>query len=155
MIKPRGYFGLALYEPKHATNLGTLLRTANLMDAAFVATIGARYRHQAGDTLKTPRHIPLFHFDTFEKFLEAMPDNAKLVGIELDDRAKDLRQFTHPTRAVYLMGAEDHGLPPSIMQRCDHLVKLDGRYSMNVAVAGSIVLYHRVGLADARRGVRG
>jgi tRNA G18 (ribose-2'-O)-methylase SpoU len=143
----RGYFGLAIYEPKFQENWGTLVRTANLMGAAFIATIGRRWRHQASDTLKTPRHVPVMHFDTFDDFLRSFPCEAKLIGVELDEKARDLKNFAHPERAVYLMGAEDRGLPRAVMDRCDHLVKLHGRYSMNVAVAGSIVLYHRVGLA--------
>ena len=42
-----------------------------------------------------------------------------------------------------LLGAEDHGLSKAALARCQHLVQLPGRASLNVAVAGSIVLYDR------------
>lgn len=146
-MKKRGYFGLALYHPKKSSNWGTLVRTANLLECSFIAAIGARYPIQGSDTLKTHKHVPVFEFPTFEEFRKhCMPYDCQLVGVELDNRAKDLKDFVHPERAIYLMGAEDHGLPQKIMDECQHLVKLKGRYSMNVAVAGSIVLYHREGL---------
>lgn len=146
-MKTRGYFGLALYHPKKSTNWGSLVRTANLLECSFIAAIGPRYPIQASDTLKTHKHVPVFEFATFEEFKKSCkPMECSLIAIEMDDRAKDLKGFTHPERAIYMLGAEDHGIPPKILQECDQIVKLKGRYSMNVAVAGSIVLYHREGL---------
>lgn len=146
-MKNRGYFGLALYNPKTSANWGSLVRTANLLECSFVAAIGARYPIQSSDTLKTHRHVPTYKFNTFEEFIQyAVPKDCLLVGIELDDRAKNLKEFVHPERAIYLLGSEDKGLPKEILEKCDACVKLDGRYYMNVAVAGSIVLYHRTSL---------
>src|SRR5258706_12916607 len=69
----RGYFGVALWHPKHSVNLGTLLRSAHIFGAAFVCTIGERYRNQASDTIKTPRHTPLFHFADEQDFWIHIP----------------------------------------------------------------------------------
>lgn len=46
-------------------------------------------------------------------------------------------------RAIYLLGAEDTGIPDNILNDCDSIVQLPGNYCLNVAVAGSIVLYDR------------
>jgi len=146
-VGKRGYFGIAMFHPKTEHNWGSLIRTANLMGADFIATIGRRFVSQCSDTPKTWKHIPVFHFDDFEDFKKHLPYSCKLVGIELDDRARDLKNYVHPQRAVYLLGAEDHGLPKAIMEECHDLISLRGEVSMNVACAGSIVLYHRVGLA--------
>ncbi|RZJ99745.1 MAG: TrmH family RNA methyltransferase, partial [Flavobacterium sp.] len=40
-------------------------------------------------------------------------------------------------------GAEDHGLSSKVIARCHHLVKFKSQKSLNVAVAGSIVMYDR------------
>ena len=59
----RGYFAVGIYGCKTPENVGTLWRSATLYRAAFVFTVGARYRRfQASDTAKTPNHTPLFHF---------------------------------------------------------------------------------------------
>ena len=140
----RGYFGIAILNSKFKSNLGTLIRTAHVSGADFIATIGPRYKHEFTDTSKATRHIPLFQYDTFEEFYKSLPRGCKLVGIELEDRAQDLCDFEHPSRACYLLGAEDRGIPQDIMDKCDSLVKLKGEISLNVAVAGSIVVYDRI-----------
>lgn len=137
----RGYCGIGIFHSKTPVNIGTLWRSASLFGADFIFTIGRRYTHQASDTIKAWKHTPLWHFDTLDDF--RLPHSCELVGVELDDRAKPLHRFHHPERAVYLLGAEDHGLSPAAIERCHRLIRLPGSYSMNVAVAGSIVLNSR------------
>ena len=140
----RGFFEVGVYHPKTETNIGTLMRSAFQLGAAGLFTIGARYRPQASDTLKTYRHLPVRHFATFEEFQEARPFGARLVGIEMG--GKPLGATAHPQQAVYLLGAEDHGLPPDVLAKCQQVMSLEAARtpSYNVAVAGSIVMYHRL-----------
>lgn len=145
MTSPRGYFGIGIINGKTKANIGTLWRSATLYDAAFIFTIGRRYKRQASDTPHTPRHTPLFEFDTVDDLLRHLPYSCPLVGVELDPRAVPLTEFKHPERACYLLGAEDHGLSPSVTDRCHHIVQVETAQpqSMNVAVAGSLVLHSR------------
>lgn len=140
---PRGYFGIGIENTKNAGNVGTLWRTAYTFDAAFIFTIGRRYVPQASDTVKSWRHVPLFTYQTFADFYANLPHDCQLVGVELDQRARPLESFQHPQRCVYLLGAEDHGLSAEALARCHSLISLPGRFCLNVAVAGSIALYHR------------
>ena len=142
----RGYFGIGVYQPKTEMNIGTLWRSAQIFGASFIFTIGQRYKHQSSDTLKTPRHIPLFTYKSFEEFYEMLPYNSQLIGIEQDSRSVDLANFSNPQQAVYLLGAEDNGLPPKVMGRCKSVVHISTPMCLNVAVAGSIVLFHRQGV---------
>ena len=103
-----------------------------------------KYKKQTSDVLKTWARIPLFHYDDFEDFRKNLPYDCQLVGVELDEKAVPLHEFKHPKRAVYLLGAEDNGLPPKVLEECHHLVQLPGTNSLNVAVTGSIVLNDRV-----------
>lgn len=141
----RGYFAVGVVHPKTEANVGTLWRHATLYGAAFVFTVGRRYVPQASDTAKTPRHTPLFHFDTVESLRRHLPHAAPLVGVELDPRAVPLGRFAHPERAVYLLGAEDHGLSAADRDACHALIQVEspGLASMNVAVAGTLVMYDR------------
>lgn len=75
-----GFFGVGVYHPKTEMNIGTLMRTAFLYDAAFVFTVGQRYRHQASDTTKTSTKVPLFHFASIDDLIEHLPDSSPLVG---------------------------------------------------------------------------
>lgn len=141
----RGYFGIGVWHPKTDVNVGTLWRSASSFGAAFIFTVGRRYKEQASDTGKSRLHTPLFHFDELDDLLAHLPHACPLVGLEEDDRSRDLRAFTHPERACYLLGAEDHGLPSSVMDACHHVLQIEGAsMCLNVAVAGSIVLWDRV-----------
>lgn len=144
----RGYFGIGIEHTKTEVNVGTLWRSANLLGASFIFTVGKRYRRQPSDTMESWKHIPLYHYDTLSDFAKTIPYDCTLVGVELDDTARPLGGFTHPERAVYLLGAEDIGLTAEAMAMCKHLVVLPGERSMNVAVAGSIVLYDRFAKAS-------
>ena len=138
------YFAIGIYKPKTSHNIGSLWRTAYILGAQYIFLIDKRYKRQGSDVLNTWSRIPLFQFNNFEEFYSAIPYNSQLVGVELDDRADELKEFEHPRRGIYLLGAEDGGLPSEYRERCHHLVKLPGNYSMNVAVTGSIVLYDRL-----------
>lgn len=149
----RGYFGVAIYHPKHEKNIGGLWRSAVAYEAAFLATVGTRYqRVQASDTPNAREKVPLLHFRDIDDLLEHLPHGCPLVGVELDPRATPLPAYEHRGRALYLLGAEDHGLPQSVIDRCHDLVQIPTAvpYSINVASAGSIVLAHRHMAALAR-----
>jgi len=154
-VNVRGHFGIGVYHPKTEANIGTLLRTAYLYDAAFVFTVGRRYKPQASDTPKTPRQIPMFHFESVADLRAHLPVGSPLIGVELDPRATPLPEFKHPDQATYLLGAEDHGLPIDVLDQCHALVVLPSikPQSMNVATAGSIVIYDRYTKAVARKAV--
>jgi len=141
----RGFFAIGVVHGKTPQNIGTLLRSAHLYEAAFVFTVGKRYDRQASDTPATPRHTPLFNFTDVDDLHAHLPFGCPLVGIELDERSVPLSNFTHPERACYLLGAEDHGLTATDLDRCHHVVQIETArpQSMNVAVAGSLVLHDR------------
>lgn len=151
----RGFFAVGIYRTKTEANVGTLWRSAHLYGAAFVFTVGKRYQRQSSDTPKTPLHTPLFHFDTIGDLRAHLPHSAPLIGVELDPRAKLLSGYAHPERAVYLLGAEDQGLPPSVVDLCHDVVEIPSvrPQSMNVAAAGSVLLYDRHAKAFARQAV--
>ena len=143
----RGYFEIGIYHGKTSDNIGTLWRSAYQLGAAGIFTIGRRYRKQASDTPKAWRHIPLRNYLTFDEFVNALPFNSQIVPIEMG--GTPLSKVTHPERAIYLLGAEDHGLPQNILDKYSLNISLEGinQKSFNVAVAGSLVMYHRVFLA--------
>lgn len=140
----RGFFGIGIEYPRTAANIGTLWRSAHIMQADFMFVIGQHYQSVRTDTLKSWKHIPLFEFESFEHFHASLPKDAKLVGIELDSRSVPLTTYQHPERAVYLLGSERDGLSAEALDKCDDVVQIPGEYSLNVSAAGSIVLYDRL-----------
>ena len=139
----RGYFGIGIFHCKTEMNVGTLWRSAAILGADFIFTIGKRYQAQSSDTVKAPRHIPLYHYKDYDDFFQHVPYSCPVIAVELADNSLPLETFVHPERCIYLLGAEDNGIPESILTRCQSTVQLIGEYCYNVATAGSIVMYDR------------
>lgn len=143
MKKIRGYFGIGVFHPKTTENIGTLWRSAHNFGADFIFTIGKRYKRQPSDTTKAERHIPLFEFETFDDFKKHLPKGCRIVCIEQTESASNLKNVCHPENCAYLLGAEDTGIPESIMIG-HQKVFIDTPMCLNVAVAGSIVMFDRL-----------
>ena len=140
----RGYFGIGVLNIKYALNLGTLWRSAYIFNADFIFTINKRYKKQASDTLRSYRHVPLFHFKDFDDFRDHIPYDCYPILIEQAKKAKSLHEFKHPQRAVYVLGAEDNGIPEKYFKGLSVVqIKAEKDYCLNVASAGSIVMYDR------------
>ncbi|MGC8476806.1 MAG: RNA methyltransferase [Acetobacteraceae bacterium] len=141
----RGYFGIGVEGVSKPANVGALLRTAHAFGAAFCFTIGAgwdaRSARQA-DTADTPSHVPLWRFPDLAAF--SLPAGCVLVGVERLEDAPELPSFRHPLSAAYVLGPERAGLSPALLARCRHVVRIPTRFSLNLAVAGALVLYDRL-----------
>lgn len=150
----RGYFGIGIVAGKTQENTGGLWRSAHAFGASFIFTAGHRYPRQPSDTTKASRHVPLFTYPGAESLLEQRPAGCQLIGVEC---AKDvsgvvcfLPDFDHPERAIYVLGAEDRGLPVAVQHECDHLLSIPSALCLNVATTGALVLYDRAAKLPAR-----
>ena len=142
-INKKGYCAIGVYRGKTEHNIGTLWRSAFILGAAYIFTVENKYKKQSSDVVRAWSRIPLFHHKTFDDLLNNIPHDCRLVGVEIDDKAQWLHEFEHPKRAIYLLGAEDTGLPEEVKEKCHFLIKLPGNTSLNVGVTGSIVLHDR------------
>lgn len=141
----KGYFGIGVDGVTKAMNVGTLMRTAHAFGAGFVFTVNAQYRVRPGtgtDTSDTPSSVPTWHFPDTQAL--RLPAGCRLVGVEITDAAVDLPSFRHPRMAAYVLGGEREGLSPAVQALCDHIVRIPTRFSVNLGVAGAIVMYDRL-----------
>jgi tRNA G18 (ribose-2'-O)-methylase SpoU len=67
-----------------------------------------------------------------------------VVGVELMDDAIALPSFRHPRRAAYVLGSERGGLSQAMIARCDFVVSIPTRFSINLSLAGALVMYDRL-----------
>lgn len=139
-----GFFGIGILNNVDELNIGTLWRSAYIMGASFIFTVDKRYKKQSSDVTNAWQKIPLYHYETMDDLLANLPYDTRLVGVELDNSSKDIVDYQHPHRCVYLLGNEQAGLTAEAIEKCHELIQLPGDYSLNVSVAGSIVLYDRV-----------
>lgn len=141
----KGYFGIGVQGASKAMNVGALFRTAHAFGAGFVFTVAAAYRARdtgRSDTSATPESVPTYHFPDLAAL--RLPVGCRLVGIEITDDAIALPSFRHPRQAAYVLGAEREGLSPELQGLCDYVVRIPTAFSINLAVAGALVMYDRL-----------
>jgi tRNA G18 (ribose-2'-O)-methylase SpoU len=141
----KGYFGIGVEGVSKAMNVGTLFRTAHAFGASFVFTLRAHYDSREGflsDTSDTPRSVPTYNFADLEAF--RLPQGCRLVGVEITDEAIELPTFRHPRQAAYILGSEREGLSADVQSLCDYVVKIPTRFSVNLGVAGALIMYDRL-----------
>jgi tRNA G18 (ribose-2'-O)-methylase SpoU len=152
-----GHFGVGVLQPKRVANLGVLWRSAQVFGASFIFTIRDRFPPEARRNLVSAdpalgrpedvgrcwEHVPYLTFPSVEQLREAMP-LARLVGVEMGERSRPLPGYVHPPQAIYLLGSEVDGITPPVALQCDELVGIPSSFSLNVAAAGTVVLYDRL-----------
>lgn len=140
----RGYFGVGVEGISKSMNAGAIFRTTHAFGGSFVFTVGAMYaRGQGGlaDTSKALTHMPFYGFESCNQMV--LPDDCRLVGVELTDDAVDLPSFRHPSRCAYVLGPERGSLSPQMVDKCDFVVKIPTSFCINVSVAAALVMYDR------------
>lgn len=135
----RGYAAIGLYHPKHAVNVGCVLRAAHCFGAALVVIQGTRYRRVPSDTMKAYRHLPLQRVDDLH---DAIPFDCVPVAVERVDGARCLSTYVHPERAFYVFGGEDITLGRRVLDWCRDVVQVPSG-CLNMAMCANVVLYDR------------
>ena len=150
-------FAVAAWNISKEHNVGSLVRTAHATGATEVLLVGEREWN-----LEAARTADLF---TTVRFLSGVDElrrhlrtsGWRLVAVELDPRSVNLFEASYPERPCFLLGAELGGVPPELLDEAALIVQIPqwGLVpSLNLAVAGSIVVYdhlaklHRRGLLD-------
>jgi tRNA (guanosine-2'-O-)-methyltransferase len=137
--------------PKYGENLGTLLRTCDAV-GAYMAVPRRPWVRDAlakGNTLRRPACIHWTGPDVIEWLARQRADGTRIVGVELADEAIRLADLPAAReRTVMLLGHERDGIPHEAMELVDVAVEIpmvSWGASLNVAVAGSLVLYRLAG----------
>ena len=142
--KMRGYFGIGVEGISKPMNFGNLARSAHGFGASFIFTVAAAKAigNPQSDTTRSQDHVPWYSFDHVDAM--TLPDDCRLVGVELTADAIELPSFRHPMRAAYILGPEGGSLSPEMIDRCEFTVKIPMDFCINVAMAGAIVMYDRM-----------
>ena len=140
--KARGYSAIGLRHPKTSANIGSVLRAAGCFDATMVAIDGHGYTNSKLDTTKSWRHRPLLIVDDI---IKVIPHDCVVVGVELLEGSRNLKNYIHPERAFYVFGPEDGCLDDEITSLCRDIIYIDTPGPcMNLAACANVVLYDRL-----------
>lgn len=138
-----------LYDVSDSTNVGVIFRTAVAL--GFDGLLLSRSscdpygRRASRVSMGTVFQAPWCYVDDVVGVLHE--NNFELVAMALSDDSVFLEDFTVDASSRYavVMGSEGYGLPPQIMDACDHVVKIRMHYgvdSLNVGAAAAISLWH-------------
>ena len=137
----------------YEANLGTLLRTCDAVGACMAVPSTEHYRRSLGrgDTLLRRPHIHWVNRSKARWIDQQREHGCTILAVELAEDATPLTRL-EPAKAptVVLLGHEHHGVPEEVWPLLDAVVEIPmvGKgASLNVAVAGSLVLYRLAGLA--------
>ena len=138
--------------PQHGANLGTLLRTCDAVGACLAVPklpwVPEALRR--GNTLPG-RSCVHWVRDPVDWLVRRRASGDRILGVELAEdatRLADLPMARHRTVAV--LGHERTGIAPQALDQLDEVVEIPmigAGSSLNVAVAGSLVLYKLSGFA--------
>ncbi|MEL6922224.1 MAG: RNA methyltransferase [Pseudomonadota bacterium] len=140
---------IALDRVRDPGNLGTIIRTGDALGASGVIIIGdatdpfamEAVRATMGSLFAKPIiHVPAAEFIDFAGHFSGL-----LVGTHLEGSV-DFRVPNYEAQTtILLMGNEQSGLPPALVEVCDQLVRVPqagSADSLNLAVATAICLFH-------------
>jgi tRNA G18 (ribose-2'-O)-methylase SpoU len=137
--------------PLHGANLGTLLRTCDAVGACLAVPrfpwVPEALRR--GNTLRRPACVHWVH-DPPGWLARERAAGTHVVGVELAEEAVRLADLPAARgRTIAVLGHERTGIPPEALDLLDSVVEIPmvgTGASLNVAVAGSLVLYKLAGL---------
>lgn len=143
---------IATLWPMHGVNLGTLLRTCDAVGAClavpklpWVPEALAR-----GNTLKRRTCVHWTGHDPVRWLIDQKRADTTIVGVELAEESVRLGDLPAArNRTIAVLGHERTGIPPEALDQLDVVVEIPMMgtgASLNVAVAGSLVLYRLAGL---------
>ena len=129
-------------------NFGALLRTAEAVGVRYIIVPKDRSAQVTAITAKASagavHHVNIVRVTNLRRtILELKKRDFWVVGLDANSR-ECIYDKAYPTRLVIVLGSEEKGIRPINSRECDFLVSIPmvGKIrSLNVAVAGAVVLY--------------
>lgn len=151
---------LLLHNIRSTHNVGSIFRTAEGFGVKRIVLTGytpypktrpdSRLPHLA-DKIHAQIHktalgaessVPYEYHDNLLTWLDT--NTLPLVALEQSPRSTLISDFTPPREFVLVLGEEVNGIPPELLERCEHVVEIPmkgKKESFNVSVATGIALY--------------
>lgn len=138
---------IALINPKHAANVGMVVRLASCYGLGQVWWTGKRVDLDISQRTRLPREermkgyqdvSMIQHDHLFDQFEGVTP-----VAIEVRENSESLYDFEHPKNALYVFGPEDGSIDNKYLRHCHRFVVIPTRHCLNLATAVSTVLWDR------------
>lgn len=125
-------------------NMGTIIRTANAMNARKVHIIGRKQWNKRG-AMVTDVYMNIEYHSSVDAFCQAMlTSNRHIIAIDIVDGAIPLSSAELPRESVLVFGSEGEGLSDEMLAKAEQVVHIEqfgSTRSVNVGVAAGIAMY--------------
>ena len=145
---------VALDRVRDPGNLGTVMRTADAVGAAGIILVGACTDPYSVEAVRASMgavfNVKILTCSEAEFITFGAHWSGRIIGAALP-AAVDYRKADYNGSLIMLMGNEQAGLTPPLMDMCDQLIEIpmQGRSdSLNLAVATGVALYTAVDRRD-------
>jgi 23S rRNA (guanosine2251-2'-O)-methyltransferase len=144
-------FFLILDRVTDVRNFGAMARTAECaqLDAIIIADKGNA--PITGDAMKTSagalNHLPVCRVKNMKETFQLLKDNGIQIVACTEKAADTLYQIDLNTPIAIVLGSEEDGISPQMLQGADHLAKIPMKgniASLNVSVAAGIAIYETI-----------
>nr|WP_255378372.1 TrmH family RNA methyltransferase [Quadrisphaera sp. DSM 44207] len=144
---------VAVEDFAHDLNIGSVVRTANAVNAAGVHVVGRRRWNRRG-AMVTDRYLHVHHHPDAEALLAwAHGAGLPVLGVDNAPGAVPLETTDLPLACVMAFGSEGAGLSATLLAGCDAVLSIDqsgSTRSLNAGAAAAIALHawvrrHRFG----------
>ena len=140
---------LIAHDLRSCENVGALFRTADALGVHKLWLTGYTPAPPDGRIHKTAlgseNSVAFEKQEDLEQVLTLLEKQGIIVvGLELGENALDISTYAPPDKLALLLGTETTGIPPSLLERCDHLVQIPMKgvkESLNVTIAAAIASY--------------
>lgn len=141
---------LLLQDVTDAINVGSLFRTADAAGVSKVLLCGQTPTPPHPQINTTARGLERrveweHHEDASAAIAQFKNDGFQIVGIEIDTNSQNYFQTDYSQKVCLVLGNEAQGIYKKNLPLCDaivHIPMLGKGQSLNVNIAGAIVVYH-------------
>jgi tRNA G18 (ribose-2'-O)-methylase SpoU len=116
---------IAIENPQHDYNIGTIVRNCNAFNVAGVHIVGKKHWNRRG-AMCTDKYLQLFHHPDIADFADwARDNNQRIIGVDNVETSTKLQQTNLPKDAVYIFGQEGPGISDEMKGKCEYLIEIE------------------------------
>jgi tRNA G18 (ribose-2'-O)-methylase SpoU len=125
-------------------NFSTVIRNGNAFGAKAIYYLGGRKKYDRRAAVGTQNYSSVIHLPAIEDLI-ALKKDYVFVGLETNiEKTVPMASFIWPKNSLIIIGEEQNGLLPDVVNLCDHLVEIEmigSVRSLNAGCSSSIAMY--------------
>ena len=134
---------ILMAQVEHDFNIGSVIRNANAFGCTTVYYYGRKHIDRRG-TCGTYHYCDVVHLPSFDQ-IRQLKEQYAFVALENNvPNTVPLAKFIYPKCPLLIIGEEQNGIEPALLELAEHRVEIEMRgsvRSLNAGAAAGIILY--------------